>query len=102
MIRLTLALALLITIGCTARIFSEDATLSPDDDRQIETVIHRFGVTNRVGIVEAERVTKGRTISYRVVIRNIDDPDLAEGRVYELVYSNQTWVVCGEVGHVVF
>ena len=102
MIRITIALALLITMGCSARIYTEDAALSPDDTLKIETAIHQFGVTYKVGVVEAERVTKGRTISYRVVIRNIDDPDLAEGRIYELVYSNQTWVVCGEVGHVVF
>ena len=102
MIRITRALALLITMGCTAHIYREDAALSPDDTLQIETAIHQYGVTNRLSVVEAERVTKGRAIYYRVVIRNIDDPDLAEGQVYELVYSNQTWIVCGEVGHVTF
>ena len=64
--------------------------------------IRQFGVTNKFSVVAAERRTKGHAVSSHVVVRNADDPNLAEGLVYDLVKSNQTWIVREQTGHVIF
>jgi hypothetical protein len=102
MIKKAFIVAILLVAGCTPHIRTEPVRLGPNDTQQIEESIQRFGVTNHVAIVEAEKRSKGRDVWFRVVVRNADDPDSAEGFGYDLVKSNRTWIVRKQTGDVIF
>jgi hypothetical protein len=91
--RQTIIALLLCVAGCADSLRIEPVELSVDEQRAVVEAIHNFGETNQVAIVHAEKWTKGSDVSYRVVTHIVDQPNSAQGPMYELVRTKNEWSV---------